>query len=868
MADAMGTPDEGVPNRGPLWGVRVVERGDESIEYAGLLLMGLGAEVVKVEPPEGSPSRRIGPFVADNADDPESSLFFWHFNRGKRSIVLDADSRKDRDAFLRLVAGADVLLRSVAPSTVRLDELGNEPVSERFPHLIDARVSPFGESGPWSEFRASDLVHLALGGVMSNCGYDPEPNGPYDLPPIAPAMWHSLHIVGEQMAIGILAALISRLRDGRGQEVTCAIHEAVAKCTEVDLMNWVMRRTPMFRQTCRHSVEHPDDALTIASPKDGRWLMSMLLGERDADRLTDFVKSFGLEPAAAASEGSAAQSTRDVPGTSGLGARGKEASQLALRLIRQFAFENVPWREAQRAGLLWAPLRRPEENLADEHWWVRGSIQQVPRRDMPGELAYAVRKWVSSDGPCWQAGGPAPCLGEHTDQVLSAHRQPVPLLAAARKEDPPVEVSKWGRPFALENVRILDFSWFLASAGGTRFAAAFGAQCIKVEWATHPDTRLAAMAPVGGREAREKATEPLSGVTDPDMGGQFNNKNPGKLGLALNVRHPRGLEIARELVKVCDVVAEGFSPGVLDSWGLGYEVMQGLNPRIIYVQQSGMGRKGTYGRFRTIGPIAASIAGLSEMSGLPEPAMPAGWGYSYLDWIGAYSFAEAILSAIYYRELTGKGQCIDASQVESGLFVTGTAMLDWQVNGRRYVRAGNRSPSKPAAPSGAFRTLGDDRWIAISCHTEEEWRALADVARHPEWLSDSRLQDLGARLENQDYLERLVGAWTAKTDGEVLMHALQARGVPAGVCQTAEDRCDNDPQLAHLGWLTEVDGSKIGRWPIAEVPVRLSRTPAYIGGRIDRGAPCYGEDTDSVLGDLLGLSTREIGELRSEGVVE
>ena len=94
-------------------------------------------------------------------------------------------------------------------------------------------------------------------------------------------------------------------------------------------------------------------------------------------------------------------------------------------------------------------------------------------------------------------------------------------------------------------MRILDFSWFLASAGGTRFLAALGAECIKVEWKAHPDTGLAAMAPVGGRAARDAATGPLAGVSDPDMGGQFNNKNPGKRGISLNVRDPRGLEIAQ-----------------------------------------------------------------------------------------------------------------------------------------------------------------------------------------------------------------------------------------------------------------------------------------------------------------------------------
>ncbi len=230
------------------------------------------------------------------------------------------------------------------------------------------------------------------------------------------------------------------------------------------------------------------------------------------------------------------------------------------------------------------------------------------------------------------------------------------------------------------------------------------------------------------------------------MGGQFNNKNPGKRGISLNVRHPKGLEIARRLVAMSDVVAEGFSPGVLDNWGLGYEAMRKIKPDIIYVQQSGMGAQGTYGRFRTVGPIANSFSGLSEMSGLPEPAMPAGWGYSYLDWMGAYSFALAMLSALYHRARTGEGQWIDASQSEVGLFISGTTILDWSANGRIWSRYGNRSPYKPAAPHGAYPCLGDDRWLAIACFDEAEWRALADVAGHAEWTQDPRFADLAARL--------------------------------------------------------------------------------------------------------------------------
>jgi crotonobetainyl-CoA:carnitine CoA-transferase CaiB-like acyl-CoA transferase len=332
------------------------------------------------------------------------------------------------------------------------------------------------------------------------------------------------------------------------------------------------------------------------------------------------------------------------------------------------------------------------------------------------------------------------------------------------------------------------------------------------------------------------------------------------------VLDPTVLEIARRLVAISDVVAEGFSPGVMDKWGLGYDELKRIKPDVIYAQQSGMGSVGKYGRYRAVGPIAAALSGVSEMSGLAEPAMPAGWGYSYLDWIGAYSFAAAMLSALYYRAKTGEGQWIDASQTESGIFISGDAILDWSANGRASIRTGNRSHSVPAAPHGIFPCEGVDRWIAITCFDDDEWSGLAQVVGE-EWTKDERFSTLERRIKYQDELDLNLSKWTSTRQGYALMTRLQEFSVPAGVCQTAQDRCETDPQLQELKWLTEVAGTKIGTWPLAEFPVKMSATPSHIGGAIDRGAPGYGEDNEWVLGELLGMSKTDITSLEEDGVI-
>jgi crotonobetainyl-CoA:carnitine CoA-transferase CaiB-like acyl-CoA transferase len=866
---ASGVTDADHPGAN-LGGLRVIEVADEQAEYAGQLLAGLGAEVIKVEPPGGSPTRRIGPFYTDT-EDPEWSLFFWQYNRGKRSVVVSLDSSEGAGRLLELISKADVLLESTPRGHLDGLGLGSAELAARFPGLIVARMSPFGDTGPWADFVGSDLVHLALGGPMMNSGYDPQPDGSYDLPPIAPQMWHAYHIAGEQLTMAIIAALIYRRRTGEGQVLSCAVHEAVAKNTELDLMNWVMRRAPLFRQTCRHAAEAPSLVPGISQTKDGRWFMMSALGARDRAKLVDFLSRYGMAadlPDRLADSGALKPevNARLIPGSGADSEMNAHVQEVVQRWVRKYTYANMPWRAAQRAGLLCVPLRKPHENTTDEHWMKRATFAQVDHPELGRSFTYATSKWVSTEAP-WRVGRRAPLLDEDGDSVFaSIGAEPARSFVASGRRGP-VRVSRWGKPFALDGVRILDFTWFLASAGGTRFLAAMGAESIKVEWAAHPDTRMGAMAPVGGRAARRQATAPLTGVADTDMGGQFNNKNAGKRGISLNVRHPRGLEIARQLVRISDIVAEGFSPGVMNGWGLGYDELRALKADVIYAQQSGMGSAGTYGRFRAVGPIAASIAGTSEMSRLPEPAMPAGWGYSYLDWIGAYSFATAMLAALEYRDRTGRGQYIDASQCETGIFISGTSILDWSAHGRSFAGYGNRSPYKPAAPHGAYRCLGADRWVAIACFTEAQWRALCEAADHFEWSDDARFATLAARLANQDALDDLVSEWAGKHDAYDVMARLQAVGVAAGVCQTAEDRCDRDPQLAALGWLTEVTGTKIGTWPVAEVPVSMSATPPFIGGPVDRGAPCYGEDNEYVYGELLGLSSREIGTLADEGVI-
>jgi crotonobetainyl-CoA:carnitine CoA-transferase CaiB-like acyl-CoA transferase len=854
---------------GFLGGIRVLEIGAELGEYCGKVLAGLGADVVRVEPVGGEVTRSYGPFYKDQPN-PDRSLYFWHYNFGKRSVVLDLDADEGRADFATLATYADVVIDTRPRGFMDARDLGYERLRELNPSLVYARISPFGDTGPWADFAASDLIHLALGGVMMNCGYDADPAGCYETPPIAPQMWQSYHIAGEMTAMSIVGALVHRLTTRRGQYLSTSVHEAVSKNTETDMPDWVFLRQTHRRVTCRHSMVSAS-APALAMTKDGRYLLpyntylpsraTMRVWEGTVDLLKQYNMQGDLED-------------RKYDGDYRYSAEALEHITAATRgLVGRLLFDRELWRDAQARGLPWAPIRKPEENALDAHWLQRGAFFDVFHPELGATFSYTGAKWLT-EGMEWRRGPRPPLIGEHNDTVSKEWTSPVGharVHVSPRATGEPV-LSVHGKPFALSDVRVIDLSWMLASAGAGRFLAAMGAQVIKVEHDSRPDGMRFSLGtcPPGGRAERDAATEALSKppfTGNLNRGGSFMEINSGKLGLSLNLKHGRGRKILEDLIRDADMIVEGFSPGTMIRMGLSYERLKELNPSIIYVQQSGFGEAGLYGEARAYGPTAQGMTGISEMSGLPEPFPPAGIGYSYLDWFGAYNMATAMLSALYRRNVTGEGCHIDASQGETGLYLTGTAILDYTVNGRSWSRYGNRSPYKPAAPHGAYRTSGNDRWIAIAAFTEAQWTSLIEVLGHPEWAGDERFATLDARLANQDALDKLIGDATNGWEGFALQAALQDNKIPAGVCQTAQDRYETDPQLAHLEWLVELPQSEIGTWPVKEHPTKFSETPTYIGGRFNRSGPNYGEDTDYVLESLLQMSAAEIAELREAGTI-
>jgi benzylsuccinate CoA-transferase BbsF subunit len=408
---------------------------------------------------------------------------------------------------------------------------------------------------------------------------------------------------------------------------------------------------------------------------------------------------------------------------------------------------------------------------------------------------------------------------------------------------------------ALSGLRICDFSGQLAGAGATRTLAAFGAQVIRIE---DPVQR--------GRWDILRGVPPFvderKGL---DLGGPFNNHNVEKLGITVNLRTERGRELVRDLVRVSDVVTENFAPGVLARLGFSYDELRSLRPDVVYVSNSGFGHAGPYGSFRSWGPIAQAVCGLTLTSGLPG-LPPAGWGYSFMDHHGANFMAIAILAAVWHRRRTGEGQWIDMSAVEAGITLDGPALLDFSVNGRPTLREGmpdsNHSQYPSMAPHNVYPAAGDDEWVAIACRGDDDWRALAGVIDEP-WCDDPRFATRDERLAHEPELDAGVARWTQARDRFAVADSLRAVGVPAVVVARPEDRIERDVGTSAWGLWPVARHREMGAVRVDGLPVHLSATD----WEITRGGPCLGEHNDLVLGEILGLTADEIAALRAEDVI-
>ncbi len=803
-----------------LAGYRVLDLTDQRGAYCGKLLADLGADVVKVEPPAGDPARHRGPFYQDEPG-PDRSLLFWALNTSKRSITLDLSNPAEARLLGRLAASADAFIENHGQGDMEALGLGYEALRSLNPGLVYTSITPFGQDGPRRYWRGPDIVVQAMGGLMHICGY---PDGT----PVRVAGSQAYYAGSLYACVATLIALYHRELTSEGQWIDVSMQEAIALVTQPTTQFFDLKQ----EVTTRLGTDGP--RLGRFWPcQDGYISAGSFRRPQARERGLRWLESRGLAGELTEPEWQGPEREAE------LAARVEEGVLALVRTLPRAEIEE----ESRRFDLWISPLHWPGDVVEDSHLRARGFFVPVEHPELGATVLYPGAPYRLSETP-WRLAGRPPLLGEHNDEILRPQSRVPSRPPAPRDPGPGTRDRPAG---ALAGIRVLDLSWVAAGPLAAKILADFGADVILVESAARR----------GGLRGGEPMVPGRAGW---NVSNWFNNLNTSKIGLTLNLARPTGIDLVRRLVRVSDVVLDNYTTGVMARWGLAYEELRRLRPDVIAVSMPVMGTTGPRRNHGAFGNGVAALAGLPLLSAAPGKPPP-NICVPFTDHSSnPCHAATAIMAALLYRRRTGWGQFIDLAQYEATAAVTGSALLEYAVNGREPAAVGNRSPS--AAPHGVYPCAGEDSWCAIAVTNDAEWQALCRAMDDPLWTREERFSSMESRLAHQDALDDLVATWTRKRAAAEAMELLQEAGVPAGAVQNAADLLTRDPQLRARGHFLRLDHPEAGTSPHHALPFRLSRTPPRL-----LPAPLLGQHNDHVLGEILGLSEEEINRLIIDQVV-
>jgi benzylsuccinate CoA-transferase BbsF subunit len=403
-----------------------------------------------------------------------------------------------------------------------------------------------------------------------------------------------------------------------------------------------------------------------------------------------------------------------------------------------------------------------------------------------------------------------------------------------------------------DGVRIAEFGAGAAGPVATRLFVEQGATVVRVESARHPDfLRLLPFPKLVQRRP--------DGSADLDAAPMFALLNAGKRSVALDLQHPEGQALARQLATWADVVTENFSPGVMARFGLDYESLRRSRPDLIMVSGCLFGQTGPQRHYPGFGGQGSAIAGFNHLTGWPDREAVGPYA-TITDSLSPRYIAVLIAGALRDRRRTGRGRHLDVSQIETGIYSLAEMVVRHAASGERMGRQGNRD--ERAAPHAIYPCRGEERWIAIAATEEGEWAALVEALGGPEWARSGRFATAAARKAHEDELDARIAAFTREHDATELAERLQRRGVPAGPVQSPGELLA-DPQLAHRGHFVRLPQPGLGELPFERGGARLEASP----GRPLAPAPRLGEHGREVLCGWLGLSEDAFERLAREGVI-
>jgi crotonobetainyl-CoA:carnitine CoA-transferase CaiB-like acyl-CoA transferase len=743
-----------MPKQSPLAGIRVVDLADEKGELAGRLLADFGAEVVRVEPPEGARSRSLPPFAGGR------SLYFAHRNFNKLGLALDLDDASGREKLLGLLARADVLIESERPG--RLKDLGLDPsaLTDRFPHLIVLSISDFGQFGPYRDWVATDATINAIAGMQFKAGVP-------DREPLLPPGSMAYDIAGIMGAFSTLMAIYQRERTGFGQTIDLSVLEAVAQQTDWSFSNATMIEAKGQNST---TVRNGSGPIYPIFPCKGGYVRLVMMSPRQWHAMREWLGNPDY--------------LQDPKYDSFLG-RMEIAEALNVQIADLFetmTHEEVSF-EAQKRGIVCTPVLKPGEVLANEHFRSRRTF--VEAEYAPDAVGPIPAGFFELDRERMGYRERAPEIGEHSDEVLNR---------LWPDERPRPEGVRPDPTLPLEGLRVLDFGIGGVGVEAGRFFAEYGADVIKVESRVYPDF--------------------IRVVMSSEMSGSFASSSRSKRGFGVNIKSDEGRALIHGLVKHSDVVIENNSTGTMEALGLGYEELARIEPGIVMSSSQLLGSHGAWADWIGYGPSTQPIGGLVHLWDYPEEGLPAGSGSIFPDHLAGRLVGTVALAAILRRSRTGKGGHGEVAQAEVVSNMIGDLLLKEGVEPGSIHPLGNRN--ERGAPWGSYPCAGEEQWIAITIRDDEDWTRFRAAMGDPEWAKASQYEHVGGRRTAHDEIDERLREWTAGQTKQALTATLQMFNVPAAPMYIAREQMQ-DPHFQARGYPRWRDQQGIG-WMAFEGP--------------------------------------------------
>jgi crotonobetainyl-CoA:carnitine CoA-transferase CaiB-like acyl-CoA transferase len=791
----------------PLAGYTVV---DLSIGIAGAyctkLLADGGADVIKVEPPEGDPLRSWSASGAAIETGSDGALFSY-LASSKDSVVADPANGEDIALITRLLASADAVVSSAGSRVTEHASFTPEAIHRSNPHLTVTSITPFGLAGPWCDRAATEFTLQAWSGGIVGLG-----RGDPERAPVFVGGQVGEYLAGAYASAATLASRYRQISGGGGDLLDLSMLETQILCLTYYPVTYFEVLGRPWRDARRLTVPG------VAHAKDGL----VDLGCGTAQQWFDLCAMVGHP------EWIDEESPLTIT---------ESANRYADEIYAWVASNTVDdIRELATAFRIPnAPVGNGANIASLDQFAERGSVVRNPRDGF------------QQPGPPYRVGAaqlrrpnPAPALGEHTEHYRAAQLTPRPV---------PTDVPN-GLPFI--GLRVLDMTTFWAGPSCTHFLAMLGAEVIHVESTRRPDgTRLIAGVPVSEDQWWEKS--PI-----------FMALNTNKKGLTLDLQKPRGREVLRRLISTCDVIVENFTPRVLEQLGLDFAAIQAIQPSAVMVRMPGFGLDGPMRDNPAFAYVIESASGLSWLTGYPDrpPVEP----YSVGDPNAGVHAINALLLALEHRRRTGQGVLVEAAMVDAALSISAEQIVEYSAYGALLDRAGNRGPT--AAPQNLYRSADVDEfgrldsWVAIAVATDNQWERLCDALGSPSWAMDPKLSTEAGRRAEQDLIDERLAAWCEHRSGDEIVASLWDAGVPVAKVMQPHRQTELD-QLAFRGFFEDVDHPVGGRARLSTVPIKSSSDPKHVH---TRPAPLLGQHNHELLTEL-GLTSTDIADLEADGII-